>query len=464
MKINPICAGIMWSGAVWWCAGPAAQAQPGASADHGVDFVRRLQPDYPIPYAPASVAQITAVLGRVADYLDTASPIQVMNAETQERVSDLTRLPKRVTIAPGDFLLVSYEWGVTYAGMLQAGEATGDARFKEYAAKRLEALRLIAEHIQATPAAERGQPNPLQHLLQPAALDDCGAMSAAFLKAQQAGVGGDFRPLIDIGLNYISSKQKRLPDGTLARDRPMPDSVWLDDDYMSVPALAQMGRLTGQRKYFDDAAKQVLHFSKILFVKEKGLYIHGLAEGMQQHPHFYWGRANGWAAMAEVELLSVLPKNHPGFAPALALLREHIRGLQEAQGKNGLWHQLLDRPETYEETSASAMFVFAAARAINRGWIDGNAYGPMVSLGWNALAQKVNARGQVEGTCIGTGLAWDPMWYASRPTSVYAAHGYGPVLMAGAEMIQLRRGLGAGAGFHDDAVHFGRPTPAAPVK
>jgi rhamnogalacturonyl hydrolase YesR len=348
--------------------------------------------------------------------------------------------------------------------MLQAGEATGDARFKEYAAKRLEALRLIAEHIQATPAAERGQPNPLQHLLQPAALDDCGAMSAAFLKAQQAGVGGDFRPLIDIGLNYISSKQKRLPDGTLARDRPMPDSVWLDDDYMSVPALAQMGRLTGQRKYFDDAAKQVLHFSKILFVKEKGLYIHGLVEGMQQHPHFYWGRANGWAAMAEVELLSVLPKNHPGFAPALALLREHIRGLQEAQGKNGLWHQLLDRPETYEETSASAMFVFAAARAINRGWIDGNAYGPMVSLGWNALAQKVNARGQVEGTCIGTGLAWDPMWYASRPTSVYAAHGYGPVLMAGAEMIQLRRGLGAGAGFHDDAVHFGRPTPAAPVK
>ena len=120
-------------------------------------------------------------------------------------------------------------------------------------------------------------------------------------------------------------------------------------------------------------------------------------------------------------------------------MREHIRGLAETQGTNGLWHQLLDRPETYEETSASAMFVFAAARAINRGWIDANAYGPMVSLGWNALAQKVNARGQVEGTCIGTGLAWDPMWYACRPTSAYAAHGYGPVLMAGAEMIVLRQ-------------------------
>ncbi len=464
MKINPIYQGAVCCAALCWCATSAAPAQTAAPAQHGADILRRLQPDYPVPYAPASVADITAVLGRVVDYLDTASPVAVLNADTQERVADLTRLPRRVSLAPGDFGLVSYEWGVTYAGMLLAAEATGDARFKDFAAKRLGALRLIAEHIQAAPAAERAQPNPLQHFLEPAALDDCGAMSAAFLKAQQAGVGGNFRPLIDIGVNYISSRQKRLPDGTLARDRPMPDSVWLDDDYMSVPALAQMGRLTGEQKYFDDAAKQVLQFSNILFVKEKGLYIHGLVEGMQQHPRFYWGRANGWAAMAEVELLSVLPTNHPSFAPVLALLRDHVRGLQETQGTNGLWHQLLDRPETYGETSASAMFVFAAARAINRGWIDANAYGPMVSLGWNAVAQKVNARGQVEGTCIGTGLAWDPMWYACRPTSVYAAHGYGPVLLAGAEMIQLRRGLGAAAGFHDDAVHFGRPAPAATVK
>jgi hypothetical protein len=110
------------------------------------------------------------------------------------------------------------------------------------------------------------------------------------------------------------------------------------------------------------------------------------------------------------------------------------------------------------------MFVFAAARAINRGWVDVNAYGPMVSLGWNALAQKVNARGQVEGTCIGTGLAWDPMWYASRPTSPYAAHGYGPVLLAGAEMIKLRSGVGAGAAMHDDAVHFGHPPAGVIVR
>ena len=79
----------------------------------------------------------------------------------------------------------------------------------------------------------------------------------------------------------------------------------------------------------------------------------------------------------------------------------------------------------------------------------------MASIGWNAVAQKVNARGQVEGTCVGTGMGWEPVFYAYRPVSVYAAHGYGPVLLAGAEMIALRKGKGADAVVHDGGVHFG---------
>ena len=60
----------------------------------------------------------------------------------------------------------------------------------------------------------------------------------------------------------------------------------------------------------------------------------------------------------------------------------------------------------------------------------------MVQLAWNAVATKVNAQGQVEGTCVGTGMGFDPAFYYYRPTSVLAAHGYGPVLLAGAEMIR----------------------------
>jgi hypothetical protein len=62
------------------------------------------------------------------------------------------------------------------------------------------------------------------------------------------------------------------------------------------------------------------------------------------------------------ELLSVLPEDHPGRAAVLAQYRAHVAGLAAAQGGAGLWHQLLDRNDSYLETSASAMYVYAIAR------------------------------------------------------------------------------------------------------
>ena len=183
--------------------------------------------------------------------------------------------------------------------------------------------------------------------------------------------------------------------------------------------------------------------------------MHAWVQGMEHHPAFHWARANGWAIMAMAELLEVLPENHPQRARILALFRAHAAGLIANQGHAGLWHQLLDRRESYEETSASAMFVFAIARGINRGWLDPPAFGPAVSLGWNAVATKVNAKGQVEGTCVGTGVGWDPMFYMYRPVHLLAAHGYGPVLLAGAEMIELRR-KHPDIGIHDGGVQFGK--------
>jgi rhamnogalacturonyl hydrolase YesR len=280
----------------------------------------------------------------------------------------------------------------------------------------------------------------LRSILLPGRLDDSGAMCAALIKAELAGLGGGkLRPWIDNYVQFVSSRQFRLADGTLARNRPLPDSLWLDDLYMSVPCLAQAGKLTGEGRYFDDAVKQILQFSDRMFVRQKGLYMHGWVAGMQHHPAFHWARANGWAIMAMVELLEVLPEDHPGRPRILALFREHAAGLIATQGHAGLWHQLLDRSESYEETSASAMFVFGIARGINRGWLDPLAFGPPVSLGWNAVVRKVNAKGQVEGTCVGTGMGWDPMFYMYRPVHLLAAHGYGPVLLAGAEMIDLRK-------------------------
>ena len=395
-----------------------------------------LQPDYQIPYGNTTPEAIKATLDRVYVYLDSATPMTLVSLKTNEEITDYSKINNDVGFKKGDFRLISYEWGVTYAGMLNTGEATGDDKFTSYAVDRLSLLGNLYPILKAQTNTTAGM-NALGSVITPRALDDAGSMCAAMIKTNRAGKADNLRAMIDNYIQYISAKEFRLPDGTLARNRPLPNTIWLDDLFMSVPALAQMGKLTGEMKYYDDAVKQVLQFSQRMFVKEKGLFMHGWVQEMEPHPAFHWARANGWAFMTLAELLDVLPESHPGYQSILELFRVHARGLASYQSGLGFWHQLIDRNDSYPETSATAIYTYAYAKGINRGWLERKAYGPVALLAWNAVASKVNARGQVEGTCVGTGMAFDPAFYYNRPVSVYAAHGYGPVLLAGSEMIKL---------------------------
>ena len=412
------------------------------------------RPDYQVPYGIPKTGDIGSVLHRVYTYLEEASPAAIVDAESGETITDPQSLDgsRNIAFQQADFRLVSYEWGVTYAGMLSAAESTGEAKYADYVTDR---LALLADFHPVVTQLEQRNPefrHPMASVLHPHALDDAGAICAAMIKARRAGFTGNLDPMIENFLDYISNDQLRLPDGTLARNRPMTNSLWLDDLFMSVPALAQGGAYTGNTAYFDDAVRQVLQFSARMFNQDKGLYMHAYIEGTEDHPQFHWGRANGWAIMTMVELLDVLPEDHAGRAAVLDYLQKHIQGLASYQSSEGLWHQLLDRNDSYLETSATAIFTYAIARSINRGYVDARSYGPVVTLAWNALATKVNDRGQVEGTCVGTGMGFDPAFYYYRPVNVYAAHGYGPVLLAGAEMITLLEN--SFARMNDSAVQF----------
>ena len=167
---------------------------------------------------------------------------------------------------------------------------------------------------------------------------------------------------------------------------------------MSVPALAQMGALTGDRTWFDDAVKQVLQFHGHLWDPQAALYAHGKHMNQPLNPEFYWARANGWAMLASVELLDVLPADHPGRGRVLEALRAHIRSIAKLQsGTSGLWHQMLDKPDSYLETSASAIFVYSIARAINRGWISPVSYGSVAQAGWIGVDDASEPEGPGRG-------------------------------------------------------------------
>jgi rhamnogalacturonyl hydrolase YesR len=405
-------------------------------------------PTYPVPYQVPTRQQITDDLERIRVRLDAGSPTRIIENPTGREVA--FALPDTRPAQPGEppppvldrgpegkFAQTAYPMGVAYAGMLSAADATGDPAFNDFVVRH---FQFFADNMAKAPVPltrDNLRRNPFRNLLAPAALDDCGAIGAAFIKARRENLGPDMMPTIDRFAEYITHGQFRLPDGTLARENPFKDSLWADDMYMSVPFLAQMGALTGDGKYFDDACKTVLQLSQRLFVPSVGLYTHiSNTFNADNHPHYFWGRANGWCMMAMVELLDVLPRDHPSRPEIIKQLRAHAMGVASLQSGNGLWHQMLDRTDSYTETSASAMFCYAMARAVNKGWLDAAAYGPVAEAAWNGLSARITSDGRINGTCVGTSYADDYIYYYNRP-QMDDVHGYGPVLLAGSEMIRL---------------------------
>lgn len=375
-------------------------------------------------------------MDRILSYLQTTTPTGIVDRKTGAAITDMTHPNIDAIPAKGDYRLATHEWGLTYSGMMLAAETTGDAAFMKYVTERLSFLAAAVPYFENQHKSFPKEPASFEAMYDPQSLDDSGSMCAAMIKASQRGVTGLDR-IINNHLDFIMNRSHRLGDGTFARNRPYPNTVWADDLYQSIPALAQAGRKSGDRRYFDEAARQVLLYAGKVFNKSKGIYFHGSVEGMDPHPEFYWARVNGWVMMAMLELLEVLPADHPKRGELVDLFNAHVAGVVGLQSGAGLWHQLLDRPDAYLETSASAMFTFCIAHAVTRKWISAEVYGPVALVAWTALTTKVNDKGQVEGTSAGTSMAFDPAFYYNRPVSAMGPHGYGSVLLAGAAMHKL---------------------------
>ena len=342
-----------------------------------------LQPAYQGTYGDLTPEQVKKDIDRVFAYIDKETPARVVDKNTGKVITDYTAMGDEAQLERGAFRLASYEWGVTYSALIAAAETTGDKRYTDYVQNRFRFLAEVAPHFKRVYEEKGKTDSQLLQILTPHALDDAGAVCTAMIKLR------------------------------------------LKDESLPVDGLIQ--------NYFDF----IINKEYRMFIPEKGLYRHGWVESSTDHPAFCWARANGWALLTACELLDVLPEDYPQRPKVMDYFRAHVRGVTALQSGEGFWHQLLDCNDSYLETSATAIYVYCLAHAINKGWIDAIAYGPVAQLGWHAVAGKINEEGQVEGTCVGTGMAFDPAFYYYRPVNVYAAHGYGPVLWAGAEMIRL---------------------------
>ena len=205
--------------------------------------------------------------------------------------------------------------------------------------------------------------------------------------------------------------------------------MWIDDMFMITAAQAQAYRATGDRKYIDRTAKEMVLYLDTL-QKPNGLFYHA------PDVPFFWGRGDGWMAVGMSELLRSLPKDNPDRPRIMAGYKLMMESLLKYQTDSGMWRQLIDDPQSWPETSCTGMFTFALITGVKEGWLDAKTYGPAARKAWLGLISYINENGDIREVCQGTNKKNDRQYYLDRERFVGDMHGQAPVLWCATALLR----------------------------
>jgi rhamnogalacturonyl hydrolase YesR len=240
---------------------------------------------------------------------------------------------------------------------------------------------------------------------------------------------------LDRGRPYADAQwEKTTPDGITTEAR-----YWIDDMFMSTILQVQAFRATGDRKYLDRSALMLAAYLDKL-PQPNGLFYHA------PDSPFFWGRGNGWVAAGMTELLRELPAAHPQRTRILKGYQAMMAALLQTQGQDGMWHQLLDKPESWAESSCTGMFTYAFVSGVKSGLLDEKPYAPAARKAWLALAGYLDADANIREVCIGTNKSRQETktddlkvqydFYLARPRRSGDLHGQSPVLWTAAAFLR----------------------------
>ncbi len=252
------------------------------------------------------------------------------------------------------------------------------------------------------------------------------------------------RRYLEVGLNLADKQWEAPTPEQLDKLKPEPRAIaeqalkdgltwhtryWIDDMFMITMVQAQAYRATGDRKYIDRTAKEMVSYLDKL-QQPNGLFYHA------PDVPFFWGRGDGWMAAGSAQLLSSLPADHPARARIMEGYKKMMAALLQHQRPDGMWGQLIDDPAAWPESSCTGMFAYAFITGVKNGWLDEKTYGPAAKKAWLALITYLEPNADIREVCEGTNKKNDRQYYLDRQRNTGDFHGQAPVLWCAAALLR----------------------------
>ncbi|MDI4650069.1 glycoside hydrolase family 88/105 protein [Cohnella hashimotonis] len=185
--------------------------------------------------------------------------------------------------------------------------------------------------------------------------------------------------------------------------------------YMTVLFLGRMGMAMKREHYVQESVRQFLVHLKYLTDRETGLFYHGWSFARRDHyAGALWGRGNAWYMAGLVDYLDIVELPLGIEMYLIASMEQQVRRLAECQTVGGMWRTLLDDPDSYEETSATAGFAYGILKAVRKGYIS-EEYRAAGMAAMRAVIRQIDAEGRVQGVSYGTRLGTTKSFYRNVP-------------------------------------------------
>ena len=355
--------------------------------------------------------------------------------------SEMKRFPEAWQVDWAKRPVFGYCQGVVALSMLKVWKETGDDKYYKYVEKyadmmvRDDGTILNYDYI-------NGRRN----------VDMINAGKILFDVYEQTG-NPKYKKAMDMLYNAMMDHPRNSLGGFWHKE-VYPWQMWLDGLYMASPYLAQYAVVNNKPELLNDVIMQFVIVEKFMRDPVTGLYFHAWDETRQQKwcdpvtglSHHFWGRSIGWWCMALVDVLDFVPENHPLRANLIGMVEGLAQALPQFQ-HDGIWYQIVDLEErkgNYQEASASAMFMYAIAKAVNKGYID-KRYRKVATDAYDGIMKKlikIDRDGTVNITqcCMVAGLGGNPYrdgsfeYYINEPIRDNDPKATGPFIMGCIEL------------------------------
>lgn len=317
-------------------------------------------------------------------------------------------------------------------GLLDAFKLLGEEYYKEYFVDSITSIAQFYE-LEKWHKSVFGDSAFLQRGMDPDDLDSIGTIGVNLCELYGITKNSMAKKISDKLIDAINLVP-RFDDGTFHRGLTM----WADDTYMSCPFMIRYAQISGNNDWLFECVRQMLGFKKKLFMEEKGVFSHIYFVEEKKPNRVAWGRGNGWVFVTLSELLEKLPKNISGYDELRELYINFAEGIMRLQGDNGLWHQVLDIKESYEETSCTAMFIIGLARGIMLGLVGDEAEISIARAYLGLMKYKIDRHGNIYDVCRGSSCSMDAKYYMELGTVDNDDHGTGIVLSALYQMSRIK--------------------------